>query len=144
MIIVKLLGGLGNQMFQYAFAKRLAHVNRLPLKLDLSEYQSLSQLRNYELSCFNVTAEIATSDEISSYINYGPIHRFCRKIKMVFNLPLSGVIMEHQFSFDKSIAMLTGGAYVYGYWQSEKYFSDIQHVIRNDFTFSIDPDANNQ
>ena len=36
MIIVKLMGGLGNQMFQYAAAKTLAEHHRVPMKVDLS------------------------------------------------------------------------------------------------------------
>ena len=38
MVIVKPMGGLGNQLFQYAAARRLAHVNRLPIKIDISNY----------------------------------------------------------------------------------------------------------
>ena len=35
MVIVRLIGGLGNQLFQYAAARRVAHMNGVPLKLDV-------------------------------------------------------------------------------------------------------------
>jgi len=53
MIITKLLGGLGNQMFQYAFARRIAFDNKTELKLDASCFAKTDKIhvpRNYELN----------------------------------------------------------------------------------------------
>ena len=45
MIIARISGGLGNQMFQYAAARRLAHHRRTELKLDLSNYGPAGDFR---------------------------------------------------------------------------------------------------
>ena len=57
MIIVKLKGGLGNQMFQYALGRRLSLERGVPLKLDLSWYLG-NEKRKYELGEFNIPLKI--------------------------------------------------------------------------------------
>ena len=71
MVIVKLKGGLGNQMFQYAFGRRIALVNKVPLKLDLKWFQDTGKdtLRAYELKYLKVCEEFATSEEIKGIIS---------------------------------------------------------------------------
>ena len=67
MIITRLLGGLGNQMFQYAAGLALAHARRTVLKLDVSwfrEYAEFESHNRYGLDCFNVSEVLATREEI--------------------------------------------------------------------------------
>ena len=54
MIIVKLEGGLGNQMFQYAAALALATEKNTTLKIDKGAFQEEDTLRYYKLNCFNI------------------------------------------------------------------------------------------
>ena len=70
MIITKLIGGLGNQMFQYAAGRRLAHILNTDLRLDLSGYQSQNRItpRRYHLSVFNIVERIATPQEVAALI----------------------------------------------------------------------------
>ena len=65
MIISRIIGGLGNQMFQYAIAKLIAMKNNDIFKLDISFYPSQS-LRRYELYFFNIDEKLASKDEIIS------------------------------------------------------------------------------
>lgn len=67
MIIVKLIGGLGNQMFQYAVGRNLAIKNNCMLKLDISGFKEY-KLRNYDLGNFNVQENIATSNDLMGVI----------------------------------------------------------------------------
>ncbi len=60
MIRVRLQGGLGNQMFQYALGRTLAARHKVPLVLDLSFYEQQS-LRRFELEAFNIQADIHKS-----------------------------------------------------------------------------------
>jgi hypothetical protein len=48
MIIVRITGGLGNQMFQYALGKQIAETRQTVLKLDLSSFES--DYRQYALA----------------------------------------------------------------------------------------------
>ena len=60
-------GGLGNQMFQYAFGRRLALDRGVPLKLDISAY-SHDLRRTYELQHYQIQAEIASEEDIASVV----------------------------------------------------------------------------
>ena len=58
MIITKLIGGIGNQMFQYAAGKALAEHRGVELKLDISDFQFYTN-RWFSLNHFNINADIA-------------------------------------------------------------------------------------
>ena len=70
MIIVKLSGGLGNQLFQYALGRHLAFLNQTELKLDLSQLQASRfwTSRMYALDAFSINASVATNREISELV----------------------------------------------------------------------------
>ena len=57
MIIIRLNGGLGNQMFQYATARALSLSRNVELILDLSEFNNY-KLRNFELDKYNLKAKV--------------------------------------------------------------------------------------
>ena len=66
MIIVKLNGGLGNQMFQYAIGKHLAIKHNTTLKLDLTFFEN-QKLRVYELHVFSVQEKVISRKEFYLY-----------------------------------------------------------------------------
>lgn len=131
MIIVRLMGGLGNQMFQYAAGRRLSHVLGADLKLDITAFNKTAS-RKFELSALNITASMARRAETCPFaktrwlysIPYLP-RRFIRNRRY---------IKEKHFHFDKEILFLPDNVYLDGYWQSEKYFADISDIIRSEFT----------
>ena len=128
MIIVKLSGGLGNQMFQYAASRSLALRNNDILKFDLSWFKNLGDTNRYfKLYVFNIIniAE-ATEEEIR---NLKPT-RLLRFLKL-YNQQM--YFKEKYFNFDPEILKLKGDIYLDGYWQSEKYFKDFDSVIRQEF-----------
>jgi hypothetical protein len=106
---MKLMGGLGNQMFQYALGKKLSIQHNTKLCLDISSFDS-DKLRIYDLDIFkNIHEETIYSQ--------------------------SGLIIrESQFKFSPSILGISDG-YLDGYWQTYKYFDDIKNIIKNDFKF---------
>ncbi len=145
MIVVRLLGGLGNQMFQYAAGRRAAVVNRWPLKLDVSGFQEGSP-RAYGLDALKVEGGFASPAEVRAIT--GPphglgkrLHRIRRRFKIGYRWTW---IHEDRLSMvDPKIIAAPSYSYFDGYWQSEKYFADIADTIRDDFRIEswVDPRA---
>jgi hypothetical protein len=150
MIIVRLNGGLGNQMFQYAAARRLAEVHNTELGFDLSPFES-DILRNYELDVFNISGRPASAEELEC-VNLSVINKNLVKhagIDLTGIPPVKGrwklkYVPERSFSFDPEILHLPDNVYLEGYWQSERYFSDACDVIREDLSFKISPSGKNK
>jgi hypothetical protein len=142
MIIVKLIGGLGNQMFQYATARRLALVNQTILKLDISGYaqqkvtSSREGFRSYHLGYFTIQEEIASPEEIR-YLTVAVQSRLKRMMNKILRLtgliPHYSIVTERKSIFNPQILDLHGNVYLEGYWQSWKYFSDIHEVLHSEF-----------
>ncbi len=148
MVIVKLKGGLGNQLFEYAFGRRIAIDNNLTLKLDKKTgFVNDFYKREYSLFHFNITENFATQEDIVK-VNYaysptliGKGIRFFNKLNP-FHKFYSG--QERFFHFDQSIIKPYKKVYLDGHWQSEKYFKSIEDTIRSEFTIKEKPDEINQ
>lgn len=141
MIVVRLIGGLGNQLFQYAAGRRLALVQRAELKLDVTGLGNPESraVRHYELAPFNKLQTFASPQEISKYTqpSSGMLTRLIRRItRKSPQFPMS-YIKEKHFQFDPYILDLPDEVYLDGYWQSERYFSDIAEIIRKELTVKV-------
>lgn len=140
MVIVRLNGGLGNQMFQYAAARRIAYVNGSQLKLDLSWFDEKGEWtpRRYELGAFSLPVAMADPDEITPLKSrrQNPVFRRLPSLlkSFVFHTNQTHII-EKQYAFDPQVLEVSGNIYLDGYWQSSKYFQDIEPIIRADFAF---------
>ena len=138
MIIVKLIGGLGNQMFQYAAGKSLALKLGVPLKLDLSDLQKKAEgaytQRYFELDRFDIQAEIATADEIRAYVknkNSKILRVLQRQLPFVFK---HVYFAEIGSKFMPGFNNLGPHTYLDGFWQSELYFENYRKEIQKAFT----------
>lgn len=146
MIIVRLAGGLANQMFPYALGRHLAHKLGTELKLDISGfhvYQIRKDIafRRYALNAFDIVENFATSEEVKA-LTVRDKNLFERIFRKKSGRPKS-YIKEKQYHFDPSILELTGDLYLEGNWSSPKYFEDIEPIIRNDFIFRQAPSERN-
>lgn len=126
--IVKLSGGLGNQLFQYAFARAFSIKNQTKLYLDLSSFRSLlpgETKRKYELDFYNHKG----SQYPLSFPYFSKIYS-----KFPFILKLFGVeyYKEKTLSYDPTIMGLKGDFYFDGYWQSFKYFQEYSILLSNE------------
>ena len=117
MIIVHIMGGLGNQLFQYAVGRALAYRRNAQLKLDITqtEAEKFSHHNYYRLGNFNVQENFATVEEIKSQ------RRINERDKPVY-------------AFQPEILDLSDGVWLFGYWANEKYFSDIAGILRRELT----------
>lgn len=141
MIIIKLIGGLGNQLFQYALGRRLAYDHNTALKLDLSWFQK-QILRTYQLDGLNISADIASSEEIAS-MTHPRLSGWMGRMEQAFQQ--HRVVREKTLSFDPFIVQRTPrNAYLIGYWQSEKYFLDIANELRQELTYRSPPNRVNE
>ena len=143
MVIVKLIGGLGNQLFQYAAARRIAYINNVPLKLDISSFVDYP-LRAYKLQPFNVVQELASPEEVARLKGAGLANRIFRWTQQILPYHRRAWLVERQFHFDPAILRASGDVYLEGYWQSEKYFKDIEPIVRAEFTVKTAPDPVNE
>lgn len=127
MIVTRLMGGLGNQMFQYAIARRLALKRDVEVVLDLSwlegDGRTAHTVRNYELGCFNLDARVVTTADAVEGTG-----RLMRRRK-----PKLAILEEQYCSYDSRVLQAPASCLLVGYWQSEKYFRDIARQIREDF-----------
>lgn len=140
MVITKLLGGLGNQMFQYAFGRTLALKNNCSLKLNLSYFEK-SDSRPFSLEYFSTVLDSATPGEIEQIIQKQPSKPNSLKRKVFKSRPY--VIYEKTLEFDPQNLKSQRDVYVDGYWQSEKYFIRSSEQIREDFKIKTAPSAEN-
>src|SRR5438046_7270431 len=137
MVIVRLKGGLGNQMFQYAAARRMALAHNVPLILEISWF-ALWPARAYARHALGIQEAFATPDELRQIT--GPpakgVARVLFRLRRRFGIAYEWRwIHERTLSpFDPRVLNAPPRVYLDGYWQSEKYFSDVADTIRREFT----------
>lgn len=138
MIIVQLIGGLGNQMFQYACGKTLALKNKTSLKLDTTDLLDRSHHnfthRNYELNVFNINEKIATNHDVRKFeLKKSLLKRIVSKL--FIECKYKKISEQILFNYDNTLSSEKSNLYLSGYWQNEKYFAEFESEIRNCFTF---------
>ena len=166
MIIIRIYGGLGNQMFQYAAARRLAHKHNASLKLDINDLVLAHGYSIYGLRFFNIQENIAGLLDTLSYYPNGSLRRIATRMlgkrfyslflnrfikdkkhylkqryynyeptsKEVGSLLVGNILSQRFFHFDPEVLEAPDNVYLMGSWISEKYFKDIEDIIRKEFT----------
>jgi len=142
MILLRLTGGLGNQMFQYALGTNLALKNNTELKIDTTLLADLKQPheiythRNLEIDLFDIPLKFATQKEIE-YFNGKTYSTIPGKVynKILWQFRKKNLIIEKERNFHPEILSLKDNKCLIGGWQSEKYFKDIKNNIRKLYSF---------
>lgn len=140
MVISNLIGGLGNQMFQYAAGRALSLELDLPLRLDITDFANYSLHQGFELSrVFNCAADIADQTDIGAILDWRRLPRIRRTLSRSSMSAFRGknFVVEPHFHYWDGIKNIASGCYISGYWQSEKYFLNIASQIRKDFSFRL-------
>lgn len=134
-VIGQIFGGIGNQLFCYAAARRLAFINKAQLKIDItSGFLNDSFKRVYLLDRFNIKADIANSRE-SFMERLGPTRRrFIFHANRLLPFNWRSYVSEEMPSLDKRLLnyRVRKSVYLSGYWQNEQYFKDISNMLRKD------------
>lgn len=137
-VVVRLVGGLGNQMFQYATARAVALRCDAPLLIDLSWFATVSE-RRFALSPFRIKAgTFAPESQRSAWrrLLLRATRRLNHSKARMFGRPL---FVEKSFHFDPRVLGLNAPVYLDGYFQSEKYFLDFRQTIVDDFKLIAPP-----
>lgn len=149
-VTVHLMGGLGNQLFQYAFGRRLAYVNGAEFYLDVSGYANdvhpdpKRGIRICELGHFHIAGRLIRRDEkpphgrIALQRKTEKVWLFLRwlaDLRHPYHMRREIVEPEvNRFRFDRHVfeRPIAGRVTVRGFWQTERYFADIQHLLRTE------------
>ena len=137
------MGGLGNQMFQYAVGLQLATLHKTILKLDLTFLLDRTPrenftYRNFDLEVFNLRTEIATLAEVRRFRRLAePASRtFLERVADKFTK--RKYYLETHPAFEPRVLDLPDETYLEGYFQDERYFNDIKADVRKRFTLQPD------
>lgn len=145
-IVPRIFGGLGNQLFCYAAARRLALVNKAELVIDDSgfvrdhAYQRQNQLDHFCIQCRKATPaeRLEPFSRARRYLK--------RRLSQRLPFEARSYICQEGMEFDPRLlqAKPCGTVYLEGYWQSESYFKDVEQTIRDDLRIIPPVDALNQ
>lgn len=131
MIIVKLKGGLGNQIFQYALGRSLELRSGIPVQYDLSFYKAgvaaRDTVRSLGLHNFNVSLTEAAPDRIKAHTT--PLRKFIRKI-------LARLSQPSWYTVDPHVYNAKDNSYLEDWWQTEEYFKEYAQTLREELTLA--------
>ena len=126
-MIIRMSGGLGNQMFQYAFARMLQEKYGGDLFFDLNFYL-LHNERSFVLNQYAVQYTA-----LKNYIGYNKLRKYVQRLPII-----SAVLGIHK---EKSEYQIDTNIYKYryqyytGYWQNVQYFRDYKEMLKKELTY---------
>lgn len=141
MIVLKMHGGLGNQMFEYAFGKHIQKQLKQDLLLDISDYKQ-DFYRKFLLNNYSISEKVKIDNTGKYNIIYKNIFikigsLICPEI-LYKSMSLFGVYVWRYATFREiKIREKQKNIYINGYWQSHKYFDDVWNEIKKEFTLKI-------
>jgi hypothetical protein len=138
MIIVQLVGGFCNNLFQYAAARNLAHRFDDELKLDVEFFRNPSLKDVYRLNYLKIQERIASPEEINKLANVKPksiTQKLERKIGIpsVYNKKTHFIEKMGGLTSDKRFFNLKPDIYLEGWFSDEDYFKNIRDILLKEF-----------
>ena len=141
MLIVRAMGGLGNQLQQYALYRKLDHIGR-EVRLDTSWFfneslqAGMPASRKLELNCLNLLPyQTASEDEIRSVLGrlWEEPEKTVSKVRRKLLPAANPAFEEHDMYHEEIFSMER--KYLVGYWACEKYYADVLDTLRADISF---------
>lgn len=128
------MGGLGNQLFQYAAASTLAKRLQVPLYFDDSELANsirVYKLDQYEIYGVRLNAMLRHSFHLNRRLTS---RGFGSLLKKVGFSPIR-FYKENFFGYRKDFHSIESPTWIYGYWQSYRYFAEDAERIRSELLY---------
>jgi len=146
MKIVNIIGGLGNQMFQYAFA--IALKKRFPeeeVLIDTSHFNHYKLHNGFELDkIFDISLNIANKQQLEKVTRTIKNYKLSRVIRKLMPVCKTEFIEIQDYVYDNTVFNVEENCYYEGYWQTWKYFADCKDIIRQEFYIKQDLDEYNK
>lgn len=144
MIIIKIFGGLGNQLFQYAIGRKLSILHNTKLLFDISDFNKYENMTKIGIGIkkFNINFQVAKRKDLDLvfFIKKKLIITLIKKISSRLFSYINNLFRKNYFYetnyfkfYEKYI--LYKNAYFHGFWQNEKYFSDIRKTLVKEINF---------
>ncbi len=153
MQIIKIMGGLGNQMFEYAFAKAYSMLNQCNVLLDLSWFEEVKNIsdnvvakRVYELQNFYLTPCFATKEQCLPFVKLHKLY-IPGCIRNYFGIPkyVNKTTKEKKGQyFEPKFLKYKKNIYFEGYFQTEKYFKIFRKELLKDFSLKTELNDKNK
>jgi hypothetical protein len=144
-IIIRLQGGLGNQLYCYAAARALSLNTNKELLIDARPIKGEGPNRQYDLSVFDIKEKHVSG--LTSWITgWVASVRLGKLFKVLFPLAWNfKIIRDKEEGFDASLSNPYRGTIILqGYWQSFKYFDNEDKILKKELTIKNEPDAINK
>lgn len=145
MKIVKILGGLGNQMFQYALLVALRETFREEVLMDPSVFDTYKLHNGFELDrVFKITARRAIADEIRCVTRFTRQYQLSRIYRRLLPPKRSDKREARWCRFDPTVLTDNRDLYYDGIWQNYLYFDQFKEAVLKEFTFREEPNERNE
>lgn len=132
MIVVKIKCGLGNQMFQYAFAKSLEKKG-FKVAIESVSFTPDMPHEHYALDKYNIKIKQLTQKEYKSFLMLDIFSKIARR----FGKRWPKIIEEENEKVYEDYQNIQDGYYIEGFFQDERYFKSIKDELIDDFTLNF-------
>ena len=146
-LFVNIVGGLGNQLFQYAIGRALAKKLGRPVQYCIDQISQYSSNRSFRLTeIFAITASVALRTDLRNAV--GALYALPKARRALAQDAYSWarpsrMVFENSTQFDASIFDRCRSAkYLHGNWQSERYFAEVAEVLRGELQFKMSKQVN--
>lgn len=135
MKVVNVIGGLGNQMFQYAFALSLKKFCDDDVFLDIHHFKGYKLHNGFEIKNLfpEANLEIIEAEKLKDITYVVPNYTLSRIVRKLLKNKQTEYIEKRNYSFDKNVYLIQGDCYYEGYWQAMQYYLPIKEEIVHHF-----------